>query len=140
MSCQLYCRSNRKRMQLHRTDTSVVGTTRSGLRRETRSRGQRSRRAATAKLDRLWDNAVIPYEVEANFSGRSFVTCVSVTKVSRSSTCIKCIKNIITFIIGSHKALFKQAMRHWENLTCISFVERSKEDRNYIVFTERPCG
>ncbi|KAJ8318436.1 hypothetical protein KUTeg_003527 [Tegillarca granosa] len=39
-----------------------------------------------------------------------------------------------------HKALFKLAMRHWENYTCISFVERQPEHSNYIVFTERPCG
>lgn len=42
---------------------------------------------------------------------------------------------------GAHKALFKQAMMHWENFTCIKFVERSAKDHpNYIVFTERPCG
>lgn len=42
---------------------------------------------------------------------------------------------------GPHKALFKQAMRHWENFTCIKFVERSPKDHpNYIVFTERTCG
>lgn len=42
---------------------------------------------------------------------------------------------------GGHKALFKQAMRHWENYTCIKFVERNPVDHpNYIVFTERPCG
>lgn len=41
---------------------------------------------------------------------------------------------------GQHKALFKQAMRHWENFTCVTFVERIPEDYNYIVFTERPCG
>lgn len=41
---------------------------------------------------------------------------------------------------GDHRALFKQAMRHWENSTCIKFVERSSEHANYIVFTERPCG
>lgn len=42
---------------------------------------------------------------------------------------------------GGHKALFKQAMRHWENFTCIKFVERNPADHpNYIVFTERPCG
>jgi tolkin protein len=69
----------------------------------------RSRRAATARNERLWDHGVIPYEIEANFS-------------------------------GAHKALFKQAMRHWENFTCISFVERSPEDSNYILFTERACG
>ncbi|CAG2171053.1 unnamed protein product [Oppiella nova] len=69
----------------------------------------RTRRAATARAERLWDYGVIPYEIEANFS-------------------------------GDHRALFKQAMRHWENHTCVKFVERAQEHPNYIVFTERPCG
>nr|XP_046480526.1 bone morphogenetic protein 1 isoform X1 [Neodiprion pinetum] len=70
----------------------------------------RSRRAATARKERVWDHGVIPYEIDANFS-------------------------------GAHKALFKQAMRHWENFTCVKFVERvPREHPNYIVFTERPCG
>lgn len=29
----------------------------------------RERRAATARKDRLWDYGVIPYMIEANFSG-----------------------------------------------------------------------
>jgi hypothetical protein len=29
----------------------------------------RHRRAATARAERLWDYGVIPYEIEANFSG-----------------------------------------------------------------------
>ncbi|KAF4532823.1 hypothetical protein B566_EDAN002674, partial [Ephemera danica] len=42
---------------------------------------------------------------------------------------------------GSHKALFKMAMRHWENRTCVKFVERSQtEHPSYILFTEKPCG
>ncbi|KAL1489387.1 hypothetical protein ABEB36_014292 [Hypothenemus hampei] len=42
---------------------------------------------------------------------------------------------------GLHKALFKQAMRHWENFTCVKFVERNRDEHlNYIIFTERPCG
>ncbi|XP_039956467.1 dorsal-ventral patterning protein tolloid [Bactrocera tryoni] len=42
---------------------------------------------------------------------------------------------------GLHKALFKQAMRHWENSTCIKFIERDPEIHpNYIVFTVRSCG
>lgn len=48
--------------------------------------------------------------------------------------CIKCKCNA-----GAHKALFKQAMRHWENHTCVTFVERLAEE-SYILFTERPCG
>ena len=69
----------------------------------------RVKRAATARPERIWDYAVIPYEIDSNFS-------------------------------GVHKALFKQAMRHWENYTCIQFVERTSEHPNWIVFTERPCG
>ncbi|XP_017467275.1 PREDICTED: uncharacterized protein LOC108359767 isoform X1 [Rhagoletis zephyria] len=42
---------------------------------------------------------------------------------------------------GLHKALFKQAMRHWENSTCIKFIERDPEIHpNFIVFTVRSCG
>ncbi|XP_072401831.1 protein tolkin-like [Diabrotica undecimpunctata] len=42
---------------------------------------------------------------------------------------------------GLHKALFKQAMRHWENFTCVKFVERNRDEhQNYIIFTEKPCG
>lgn len=47
---------------------------------------------------------------------------------------------IVPLVLGAHKALFKLAMRHWENYTCVTFVERTPDDMNYIVFTERPCG
>uniref|UniRef100_A0A672L251 Metalloendopeptidase n=1 Tax=Sinocyclocheilus grahami TaxID=75366 RepID=A0A672L251_SINGR len=51
---------------------------------------------------------------------------------------------IIPYIIssnfsGSQRAIFKQAMRHWEKHTCVTFMERSTEE-SYIVFTIRPCG
>ncbi|XP_055381184.1 dorsal-ventral patterning protein tolloid isoform X2 [Condylostylus longicornis] len=42
---------------------------------------------------------------------------------------------------GNHKAIFKQAMRHWENYTCIKFVERDPAyHNNYIYFTIKNCG
>ncbi|KAL7638238.1 UNVERIFIED_CONTAM: hypothetical protein RMT77_010802 [Armadillidium vulgare] len=41
---------------------------------------------------------------------------------------------------GADKGLFKQAMRHWENFTCVKFVEKGDEHPNYIIFTERDCG
>jgi len=70
----------------------------------------RQRRAATARSERLWDDAVIPYEIDPVFS-------------------------------EERASLFRSAMRHWENNTCIKFVERHPEEhRNYIVFTERSCG
>ncbi|XP_066983363.1 tolloid-like protein 2 [Macrobrachium rosenbergii] len=69
----------------------------------------RARRAATARKERVWDFGVIPYMIDANFT-------------------------------GADKGLFKQAMRHWENYTCIRFVEKTSEHPNYIIFTERECG
>nr|AEP25603.1 bone morphogenic protein 1 [Holothuria glaberrima] len=42
---------------------------------------------------------------------------------------------------GSQRAIFKQAMRHWENHTCLTFIERNAAiHHNYIVFTYEPCG
>lgn len=40
---------------------------------------------------------------------------------------------------GSQRAIFRQAMRHWEKHTCVTFIERTQEE-SYIVFTYRPCG
>lgn len=42
-------------------------------------------------------------------------------------------------LAGSQRAVFRQAMRHWEKHTCVTFLERTDED-SYIVFTYRPCG
>ncbi|KAJ8798564.1 hypothetical protein J1605_016709 [Eschrichtius robustus] len=42
-------------------------------------------------------------------------------------------------VSGSQRAVFRQAMRHWEKHTCVTFLERTDED-SYIVFTYRPCG
>lgn len=68
----------------------------------------RRRRAATADPARLWQDGVIPYKVDSNFT-------------------------------AIQKAVFISAMRHWENYTCITFVERTTEP-DFIVFTQRPCG
>uniref|UniRef100_A0A8C6T2M0 Metalloendopeptidase n=1 Tax=Neogobius melanostomus TaxID=47308 RepID=A0A8C6T2M0_9GOBI len=51
---------------------------------------------------------------------------------------------VIPYIIGgnftgSQRAMFKQAMRHWEKQTCVTFIEKTDEE-SYIVFTYRPCG
>ncbi|KAM6986877.1 bone morphogenetic protein 1-like isoform 2-T2 [Aplochiton taeniatus] len=40
---------------------------------------------------------------------------------------------------GSQRAIFRQAMRHWEKHTCVTFIERTTEE-SYILFTYRPCG
>lgn len=77
---------------------------------EVAKKRHRTIRAATNRKERIWENGVIPYEIDGNFS-------------------------------GAHKSLFKQAMRHWENFTCVKFVERDADlHKDYIVFTERPCG
>uniref|UniRef100_A0A3B1IY07 Metalloendopeptidase n=1 Tax=Astyanax mexicanus TaxID=7994 RepID=A0A3B1IY07_ASTMX len=49
---------------------------------------------------------------------------------------------VIPYVIGgnftSQRAMFKQAMRHWEKQTCVTFIEKTDEE-SYIVFTYRPC-
>lgn len=42
-------------------------------------------------------------------------------------------------IPGSQRAIFKQAMRHWEKHTCVTFIERTDEE-SFIVFSYRTCG
>ncbi|KAL0616265.1 Tolloid-like protein 2 [Plecturocebus cupreus] len=39
----------------------------------------------------------------------------------------------------SQRAIFKQAMRHWEKHTCVTFIERTDEE-SFIVFSYRTCG
>ncbi|RXN09774.1 bone morphogenetic 1-like protein [Labeo rohita] len=53
-------------------------------------------------------------------------------------------EGVIPYVIsgnfsGSQRAIFRQAMRHWEKHTCVTFIERTVEE-SYIVFTYRPCG
>lgn len=48
---------------------------------------------------------------------------------------------IETWFSGEEKAGFKQAMKHWENYTCIKFVERNVSvHKDFIRFTESRCG
>ncbi|KAJ7379470.1 Bone morphogenetic protein 1 [Desmophyllum pertusum] len=69
----------------------------------------RRKRAATAYSKRLWRDGVIPFVI----SEGSYT--------------------------GDQKATIIQAMRHWENSTCLSFVERSTE-KDYIFFHKGRCG
>ncbi|TGZ60201.1 hypothetical protein CRM22_008660 [Opisthorchis felineus] len=52
---------------------------------------------------------------------------------------------VIPYIIQANftsetKATIMKAMRHWENYTCLSFVEREPHHKSYIIFTEKACG
>ncbi|KAA0194649.1 Metalloendopeptidase [Fasciolopsis buskii] len=52
---------------------------------------------------------------------------------------------VIPYIIQANfssetKATIMKAMRHWENYTCLSFVERESQHKSYIIFTEKACG
>ncbi|KAM7538912.1 hypothetical protein Aperf_G00000048657 [Anoplocephala perfoliata] len=52
---------------------------------------------------------------------------------------------IIPYVIQANftsetKATIMKAMRHWENHTCLSFVEREPQHKSYIIFTVKPCG
>lgn len=40
---------------------------------------------------------------------------------------------------GEQRQLFKQAMRHWELHTCVTFIDQTDEI-DYVLFTSKPCG
>ena len=43
------------------------------------------------------------------------------------------------YFSGDQKATLIQAMRHWENFTCLSFIERTTE-KDYVFFHKGRCG
>ncbi|XP_031633644.1 dorsal-ventral patterning protein tolloid-like [Contarinia nasturtii] len=72
----------------------------------------RTKRAATAEKERIWDFGVVPYVIDEHVG-----------------------------FSGDQKAEFIEAMQHWENFTCIKFVERDASVHdNFIRFTSLQCG
>lgn len=82
-----------------------------------------------------------PEESFPTSSGGTLLVCDCIERMSmrahgraimRSAKCE-------TWLPGTQRAMFKQAMRHWEKQTCVTFIEKTDEE-SYIVFTYRPCG
>ncbi|XP_026996788.2 bone morphogenetic protein 1-like isoform X2 [Tachysurus fulvidraco] len=95
------------------------------------------------------DNTVAETDAATNRSQQSFKFWDNV-KISRKARAATAKTEriwpdgVIPYIIstnfsGSQRAIFKQAMRHWERHVCVTFVERTAEE-SYIIFTYRPCG
>ncbi|OCT57140.1 tolloid-like protein 1 [Xenopus laevis] len=81
-------------------------------------------------------------KVDINKSGKSKKIRIPRAATSRTERIWP--GGVIPYVIGgnftgSQRAMFKQAMRHWEKHTCVTFIERTDEE-SYIVFTYRPCG
>ncbi|XP_073088731.1 tolloid-like protein 1 isoform X4 [Manis javanica] len=90
----------------------------------------------------LRQNNTVKGKVPLQFSGQSEKNRVPRAATSRTERIWP--GGVIPYVIGgnftgSQRAMFKQAMRHWEKHTCVTFIERSDEE-SYIVFTYRPCG
>lgn len=47
--------------------------------------------------------------------------------------------DFLRFYIGDQKATILGAMRHWENNSCLTFVEHTNEI-DYIFFHQGSCG
>lgn len=72
----------------------------------------RIKRAATARRDLIWEFGVVPYEIDG--------------RVGYS---------------GDQKAEFIEAMQHWENYTCVKFVEYDESIHDaFIRITKLDCG
>ncbi|XP_057335483.1 bone morphogenetic protein 1-like [Microplitis mediator] len=77
---------------------------------EKQSVNKNRRSLATNDNDNLWDEGIIPYEIDNSYTGQQ-------------------------------RKLIKQAMRHWEQSTCLKFFPRIKElDKHYVVFAKQQCG
>ncbi|XP_047573691.1 tolloid-like protein 1 isoform X4 [Lutra lutra] len=90
----------------------------------------------------LEQNSTVKGKVPLKFSGQNEKNRVPRAATSRTERIWP--GGVIPYVIGgnftgSQRAMFKQAMRHWEKHTCVTFIERSDEE-SYIVFTYRPCG
>lgn len=82
---------------------------------------------------RMWSVAISVVSLEWNHS-----CCVAlcILKVWPAT-----LANTVNILLptGNQRAIFRQAMRHWEKHTCVTFTERTSEE-SYIMFTHRPCG
>ncbi|EPY76557.1 tolloid-like protein [Camelus ferus] len=90
----------------------------------------------------LEQNNTVKGKVPLKFSGQNEKNRVPRAATSRTERVWP--GGVIPYVIGgnftgSQRAMFKQAMRHWEKHTCVTFIERADEE-SYIVFTYRPCG
>lgn len=116
----------------HWNGTSLPKGGRAGLSGSEQQRGNRGRKGKR-KAERRW--------------GRKFRKNDTRSRVRRASTSRPervWPEGVIPYVIGgnftgSQRAIFRQAMRHWEKNTCVTFLERTEEE-SYIVFTYRPCG
>lgn len=75
-----------------------------------------------------------------DFTFKPRLFTVSIHLHSSMKCCWECVFSPSpTSLSGSQRAIFRQAMRHWEKHTCVTFIEKTTEE-SYIVFTYRPCG
>lgn len=116
--------------------------------RKNKGKNKKNKRSRSKAAAALVEEELPVHEFEPRFDFKPKST-LNTRRVTRAATARKervWDYGVIPYEIdssfsGGHKALFKQAMRHWENFTCVKFVERNEDDHpNFILFTERPCG
>lgn len=133
-----------RKRHIRRRSRHRNGTTKDSIdARKRRLQSELERTSFPAKDPKIQEKDLYPTEMAkiAELHGQSRVTRAATAKKERIWDFGVIPYEIDGNFSGGHKALFKQAMRHWENFTCIKFVERNPADHpNYIVFTERPCG
>ncbi|CAH8638451.1 unnamed protein product [Heterobilharzia americana] len=123
-----------------------------GRRKRRRQQQQRSRKLvarteAFIQLDKSYHQKISTLTLTPEqentkefFQGRRRSKRAATAYVSRTWP-----NGVIPYIIQANfssetKATIMKAMRHWENYTCLSFVERQPQHRSYIIFTEKACG
>lgn len=89
----------------------------------------RQKRAATGRPERIWDHAVIPYEIQSNFSGTwlSFLLYIYWSILVLHAIIIK------LFFITSQNDLELTFLRCWTNV-CLCLMSRVRCE-NYLALS-----
>uniref|UniRef100_A0A8C2VAY4 Metalloendopeptidase n=1 Tax=Chinchilla lanigera TaxID=34839 RepID=A0A8C2VAY4_CHILA len=95
-----------------------------------------------ARKDGKEDATLPPSPETLNATAKTFSSRVRRATTSRTERIWP--GGVIPYVIGGNftgnqRAIFKQAMRHWEKHTCVTFIERTDEE-SFIVFSYRTCG
>lgn len=84
---------------------------------------KRHSRNAVSGSDHIWPEGIVPYTITDVFTGKSNPVVTSSFSFAK-----------MLHFTDDEKRIILQAMRHWEDCTCIRFKEKTEEDEYSITF------
>ena len=68
-----------------------------------------SKRAATRRRNSLWPLGIVPYSLDSRFPGNAIYSCLNI------------LHDLVCCNVAAEREKILDAMRHWEENTCIRF-------------------